>query len=157
MVRWTGVTAGLLAAALVAADDKPKADAKKELEPFQGTWTIVSIERDGEKVPEDEVKEIRLVVKGDERLVLAGDEVRSKATFTVDASKKPPTMDVKVTEGPLAGKTVKGIYELKDGDLKICLALEGDKRPDDFTAKEGSGRLLQVYKKAKKDAAGKKE
>ena len=155
-MRWACVAGFLAAAVAVAgAEDKPKPDPKA-LEPFQGAWSVVSIERDGESVPDDNLAEMVLVVKGDERLIKAGDEVVSKATFTVDPAQKPPTIDIKVAQGPLAGKTVKGIYELKDGTLKICAALEGDKRPDDFTAKEGSGRLLQVFKKKSEKGKGDK-
>jgi uncharacterized protein (TIGR03067 family) len=95
-----------------------------------------------------------LVVKGDERIVRRGEDTVSKATFTIDATKQPTTIDVTVSDGPLAGKTLVGIYELMGDSLKICLAMTGDKRPDDFTAKDGSERLLQEYKKipAKKAA-----
>jgi DNA primase len=58
-------------------------------------------------------------------------------------------MDIVVRDGPLAGKTLKGIYELKDDTLSICMLLQGEGRPDDLTCKEGSNRLLQIYKKAK--------
>jgi hypothetical protein len=92
-------------------------------------------------------------VKGNERLVKAGDEVKSRGTFKVDATKSPATIDLVVSEGPLAGKTLPGIYELKDGRMTISLAMTGEARPDDLTAKEGSGRLLQVFKKVEaKDA-----
>lgn len=143
-MKWITVTTVMLLAGLVsAADDKPV----KELEPFQGTWTVVSITRNGEAVPDDNAQRLVLVIKGSERLVKDGDDVKSKATFTVDATKKPKQMDVTVTDGPLAGKTYPGIYELKDDTFTLCLALEGD-RPDDLTSKEGSNRLLQVFKKS---------
>lgn len=145
MTKWMCVTVLAAVAAVATADDK----ADKALEPFQGTWEVVSITQNGTAVPDDDAKALKLHVKGDERVVKAGDEVKSKATFTVDAAKSPKAIDIKVTDGPLAGKTVRGIYELKDGTLTICVALEGDGRPDDLTAKEGSNRLLQVFKKAK--------
>lgn len=144
-MRWTCVAAAVLVAGMVsAADDKPA----KELEPFQGTWAVVSITRNGEAVPDDHAQRLILVIKGNERLVKDGDEVKSKATFKVDVTKKPKQMDVTVSDGPLAGKTYPGIYELKDGTFTLCLALEGDTRPDDLTSKEGSNRLLQVFKKS---------
>ena len=150
-MKWVCVAAGLTFAVAACGDEKPK----KELEPFQGTWAVVSITSNGAALPDDEVKKLTLVVKENERVISAGDKVVSKATFTFDATKNPKTMDIVVSDGKLAGKTVRGIYELKDGTLTICVALEGDKRPDDFTAKEGSERLLQVFKKrdAKNDPA----
>lgn len=138
------VAAVLLTAALATAADKPE----KELAPFQGTWTVESITKDGTAVPDEHTQRLVLVIKDDTRIIKDGDEVVSKATFTVDPSKSPKHMDITVSDGPLAGKTLRGIYELKDGTLTICLALEGDKRPTDLTAKEDSGRLLQVFKKS---------
>lgn len=138
------VVAILLTASLATAADKPG----QELVPFQGTWAVEAITKNGTAVPDDHAKRLVLVVKDNARVIKDGDEVVSKATFTVDSSKKPKHMDITVSDGPLAGKTYRGIYELKDDTLTICLALEGDKRPDDLTAKEGSDRLLQVFKKA---------
>lgn len=144
-MRWTSIAALLLTASLATAADEPK----KELEPFQGTWAVKAITRNGEAVPDEVAQKLSLIIKGNERVVKDGDEVKSKGTFTLDAAKKPKQMDVTVTDGPLAGKTYPGVYELKDDTFTLCLALEGDTRPDDLTAKEGSGRLLQVFVKAK--------
>lgn len=153
-MRWITLATVMLAVGLArAADEKPA----KELEPFQGTWAVVSITRNGQAVPEEQAQKLSLVIKGNERLVKEGDDVKSKATFTVDATKKPKQMDVTVTDGPLAGKTYPGIYELKDDTFTLCLTLEGDTRPDDLTSKEGSERLLQVFKKAKAEAVAVKE
>lgn len=134
----------LLIASLATAADKPG----HELVPFQGAWAVESITKSGAAVPDDQAQRLILVVKDNTRVIKDGDELKSKATFTVDSSKNPKHMDITVSDGPLAGKTYRGIYELKEDTLTICLALEGDKRPDDLTAKEGSGRLLQVFKKS---------
>jgi uncharacterized protein (TIGR03067 family) len=149
-MRWACVAAGLAVAAAVAvADDKPKEKPNKDLEPFQGTWAVVSIEQEGMAIPEEHTKGLTLVVKGNERRLEQDGEVKSKATFKVDPGKKPKAIDIEVSDGPLAGRTILGIYEVKDDTLKVCLAIEGDDRPDDFSAKEGSGRQLQVFKKQK--------
>jgi uncharacterized protein (TIGR03067 family) len=148
-MRWTSIAAVVLTAGLAtAADDKPK----RELEPFQGTWAVKAITRNGEAVPDEVAQKLTLVITGNERVVKEGDGVKSKGTFTVDAAVTPPHMDVTVTDGPLAGKTYPGVYELKDDTFTLCLVLEGDARPADLTAKEGSGRLLQVFVKAKAGA-----
>lgn len=152
-MKWTSIAAVLLTAGLATAADKPGVDLRQ----FQGTWTVKAITRNGEAVPDESAQKLSLVIKDNERVVKEGDEVKSKATFTVDATKKPKQMDVTVTDGPLAGKTYPGIYELKDDTFTLCLALEGDTRPDDLTSKEGSNRLLQVFVKAKAEAEAVKE
>ena len=143
------LAAVLLTASLATAADKPG----HELVPFQGTWAVQAITKNGVAVPDDQAQRLVLVVKDNTRVVKDGDEVKSKATFTVDSSKTPKQMDITVSDGPLAGKTLRGIYELKDDTLTVCLTLDGDKRPDDLTAKEDSGRLLQVFKKSDAKAA----
>jgi uncharacterized protein (TIGR03067 family) len=144
-----GAAVAVLAAVFCAAADKPGQDLRQ----FQGTWSVESIIRDGVAVPDDQTQRLVLVVKDNERMVKDGDEVKSKATFTVNVATSPKEMDITVSDGPLAGKTLRGIYELKDDTLTICLTLEGAGRPGDLTAKEGSGRLLQVYKKSDGKAA----
>lgn len=149
-MRWACV-AVFLAAAVAAADDKPKDDAKKDLEPLQGTWSVVKIVQDGKELPGEAVEGLTLVVKGNSRVLKQDGEEKSKATFKVDPTKKPKAIDIEVSDGPLAGRTIRGVYEVKDDTLRVCLAIGDDERPDGFEAKEGSGRQLQEFKKQKKD------
>ncbi len=145
-MKWKCATLAMLVMAVSGtAEDTPKA----KLKPFQGEWKILAITRDGQPVPEDRFRNFRLIVKGKERIIKSGDMVVSKATYTVDPTKKPPVIDISVSDGPLAGSKVQGIYELKGDKLTICLALEGDDRPDALTAEAGSGRLLQVFERNK--------
>jgi uncharacterized protein (TIGR03067 family) len=138
----------LFLGALVA--DTPASDeAKKDLEKFQGTWHAVTLLRGGEsQATEEEAKNLRLVIKGDKRTLTSGDETRSVATFKLDPSRKPKAIDITVTEGALQGRTLRGIYTFEGDTHKICLNLEGDERPTEFTSKEGDDRLLMVFKRA---------
>ncbi len=153
-IRHTKRLALVLAAGLLLAANGQKPDAvKEEMAKFQGAWKAVSIERNGEKAIDDDdaLKQLTLTVKGDTRTITAGDETVSVGTFKLDPSQKPKAIDITVSKGPLEGKPLRGIYEI-DGDThKICLALEGDERPKEFTSKAGSGHLLQVFRRAKAD------
>jgi uncharacterized protein (TIGR03067 family) len=140
----------VLAAGLVLAADAPKDTAKKDLDKFQGTWTVVSVENSGQEMPADAVKELRLVIKGNERMMKMGDEVRARSTFKLDPSKSPKEIDLTLQEGDMKGMTFKGIYEIDGDTQKVCLNIEGGDRPKDFSSKEGSGHLLQVFKREKK-------
>src|SRR5262245_41243290 len=102
----------IAAVALCLAADAPKDDAKKDQEKLQGEWTLVSGERDGETLPEDLVKSLKRTVTGDKVAVSRDGQDLSKGTFTLDPSKKPKTIDVKL-EG--SDQPVQGIYEI-DGD-----------------------------------------
>lgn len=137
---------------LVAADDAKPDDIKKEMERFQGSWTTVSIQRDGKDVlPDDEKPKLKLTIKDNKRVLKVDDEVRSTGTYKLNPSKSPKWIDITVSEGPLEGRTVKGIYEIEGDTQKICLTLKEDgERPTDFTSKPDSGNLLQIFKREKK-------
>ena len=49
----------IAAASVLLATDDPKDAAKKEMEKLQGKWVRVAGEREGEKVPEDTIKDER--------------------------------------------------------------------------------------------------
>ena len=134
----------LVAGLLVGADDP-----KDELKKLEGTWTMVSGEKDGKSEAEKTIKAAKLVIKGDQHDVKIGDDI-FKGTHKVDPSKKPKTIDATDTEGPFKGKTVYGIYELGADTFKVCFAKAGDDRPKEFSTKSGTGHILHVWKKEKK-------
>jgi uncharacterized protein (TIGR03067 family) len=126
---------GLLLGTARAQDDKS----------MDGTWVMVSGVEMGKKLSEDRVKSARLILKGDTHIVEVGGE-RIKGTHTVDAKKKPKTIDATETEGANKGKTMLGIWET-DGDLfKVSFAVPGKERPKDFD----SGDIIHVWKRQKK-------
>src|SRR5438270_744023 len=134
---------------LVAAE--PAADAvKKDMTALEGDWTMVSAERDGQAVPEEYVKSAKRVFKDGTVKVSFGDMVFMEAKVTVDPSKKPKHMDYEVTDGPSKGQKHLGIYEIDGDTIKFCFASAEQGRPADFTAKEGSGRTMSVWKRVKK-------
>ena len=124
--------------------------AKKDLAQLQGEWSMATGGRDGQTLPDDMLKNSKRVCKGDETTVVVGGQLLMKAKFTLDPSKKPKSIDYRITGGPNAGKTQLGIYEL-DGDMvKFCFSTPGKDRPTDFTTKAGDGRTASVWKREKK-------
>jgi uncharacterized protein (TIGR03067 family) len=83
----------------------------------------VSIEVNGDPLPEEQVKTSKLVVKGDQYSVTFGDNIAT-STFKVDPTKKPKTIDFK----PQDGGTIKGIYELDGDTLKLGIGAMTDAR-----------------------------
>ena len=127
-----------------ARDDSAKADQAK----LQGEWTMVSGEQGGQPIPDAMLKTGTRVCKDDQVTVNVGGMLIMKAKFTLDPTKTPKTIDYQVTEGPNAGKTQLGIYELADdGTAKFCFAAPGKDRPDAFETKPADGRTLSVWKK----------
>jgi uncharacterized protein (TIGR03067 family) len=64
----------------------------------------------------------------------------------LNPAKTPKTIDATQTFGGPKGTKYAGIYDLKDDTLRICFGEKG--RPKDFTAKKGSGRSSDVWKRA---------
>jgi uncharacterized protein (TIGR03067 family) len=144
------VVAALAAALLLSA--APAADkdgAKKDQEALQGTWKVVSAERNGR--PTDEVKDFRVTFEKDAYTLRAKDSVISKRTFKIDPSKIPKTIDLKVAEGQEKGKEACGIYELtKGGGWRWRSGDTGQEdRPKEFATKEGGGHVPMAMEKEK--------
>jgi uncharacterized protein (TIGR03067 family) len=139
---------GLVGLLLGAAD--PADDIKKEMALLEGTWSMVSGEKEGEKLPEDLLKDAKRSVTGGVTTISIGGQVFLKAKFTVDPSKKPKTIDYTVLEGPNKDMKQLGIYELDGDTVKFCFAGPGQDRPKEFSTKAGDTRTLSTWKKDKK-------
>ena len=150
----TVLAATFLAATTVWPADEGAA-AAKEYARFEGTWRFASIEAEGMKLPTEQLKDTRMVLKGNRFTVKEGD-VTYKGTFKVDVAKNPKQIDVTFTEGPEKGKTMQGIYELTADTYKVCIGMPGKPRPKEFVSKPGSGHVLEVLKR-EKDAPKKKD
>jgi uncharacterized protein (TIGR03067 family) len=142
---------GASVACLIVAGTVVGQDAnKKEMALLDGEWSMVSGQANGQDMPKEFVNTGKRVAKDDEVTIKIGGQVFFKAKFTIDATKKPKTIDYVMTEGFTKGQKQLGIYEL-DGDMvKFCFAAPGKDRPTDFTAKEGSQRTFSVWKRDKK-------
>jgi uncharacterized protein (TIGR03067 family) len=146
--RFVGVVALLVIASAARADEAAD-NAAKEMD---GLWLVVGIESDGRAAAGDDVKDMRWsIVKGEIR-ARDPDGATSRMTFTLNPGKSPKEIDVTALDGPQKGKMGLGIYELKDGKLRICLrdweaAKKG--RPTAFGAEKGSGLGLITLERAK--------
>ena len=137
-----------LSAAAGRADDPP--DAAKELKKFQGTWTFASSESGGQKLPADQLKDLTLTFDGAKHTVKNGAEVIQAGTQTLDPAKSPKAIDVTLTDGPMKGAVLLGIYEFDGDTLKVCFDLGGKERPTEFKSTAGSETFVNVHRRAKK-------
>jgi uncharacterized protein (TIGR03067 family) len=122
---------------------------KKDLALLQGEWSMVSGSADGQPMPDDMLKQMKRVCKGDETTTTMAGEVFIKAKITIDPSKKPKFIDYQMTDGFTKGKKQLGIYVVEGDTFKSCFAKPGAERPTDFTSKPGEGRTLSVWKREK--------
>jgi uncharacterized protein (TIGR03067 family) len=121
-----------LALLFVAADPASEKDAKL----LQGTWKGVTFERAGEKMPDNMAAAITMTIKGD-MLTVSDGNANETGTFTLDATKKPRTMDL-VT----MGAKILLIYDVDCDTLKLCWRTPGGERPKEFTGKDTDGYLV---------------
>lgn len=113
--------------------------------PIDGIWVPVSAELSGKSFPDEVLKTIKMVVKGDKFLVTVGDSPDS-GELKFNNTAKPKTIDILGTEGPNKGKTFLAIFE-RDGDtMRMCYDLSGAARPKEFKTAENTQLFLVTYK-----------
>ena len=137
------VTVVCLASALAVAR---AADADKD--ELQGVWIATSMEINGEPAPTAEVKATRFAFKGEKLLFRHSkdDGKEEQGTFKVDPKKSPKQLDITIKN-----KTLHGIYEVKNDQLKVCFET-GDKRenrPTKFATNKEEELVLIVFKRQK--------
>jgi uncharacterized protein (TIGR03067 family) len=110
------------------AAEKPK---------LEGQHAIVVKEQNGTAIDEADFKgsTIRFT---DGKLVganKAGTEFLT-ADYTIDSSKKPCAIVLKVTSGSNNGKEMQGLIERKDNTIRLVFAYPNGERPTEFKTKE---------------------
>jgi uncharacterized protein (TIGR03067 family) len=126
---------------------------KTELGRLEGTWQVIGHETEGKPTNEEHWRQVRFVFKGDQ-LTFLGDDVLSKKvakiTLVVDPSTSPRVIDLKIVAGEFKGATLEGVYEIKDGVLRICFRNEGARnRPISFSTNADANLVLFTLKRQK--------
>ncbi len=125
-------------------------EQNKEIEKFAGTWEIAELLYNGD----DESKlGFKVTFKGNEGVVEGNANVKNeyaKIKFKIDPSKKPKHMDITVADGSQTDAKMQGIYDFKDGQLRMCVKVFGTERPTEFASPACSSIVLLVLKKAAK-------
>jgi uncharacterized protein (TIGR03067 family) len=125
-------------------------EAKKQPK-LQGSWKVVAMVQDGNE--NNEFEDHIATFDGKTFAIKKGDEVVMKGTYKADLKKKPHQIDFTFEEGPgdIKDKNSAAIYEIKGDTLRICSSRPGDdNRPTEFSAADGSRRILVTLKREKK-------
>ncbi len=144
----------LLVTPLRAVDKDP------ELKQFAGHWEVTELVEDGHVIPREAIREWlpsggRAEI-ADNAIMFTSptDGQKSVKVFTIDATQYPKGIDIVTREK----QDALGIYRFDEGRLVVCLCDPADgPRPTDFSAKEGSKRMLMVLKPASAPTAKEKE
>ena len=119
---------------------------KNAIEELQGVWNVIQVETEGYTLPTTFFKGATMSIRG-ERFVSIGIGNIYQGIIYADPDASPKTLDLQFTAGPDKGRTDRGIYELNDNELKICLAIRGKPRPGKFTAERGTGFAIEKLKR----------
>jgi len=114
----------------------------EQLRALEGEWRFSALEVDGQTVPSAAVAHSRILIDGD-RFRTESPEATYEGVFAVDVEETPAHIDIEFVEGPDAGSTCHGLYELDGDRLTICLGLAGSTRPKAFATKARSGHALE--------------
>jgi uncharacterized protein (TIGR03067 family) len=125
-----------------------------DLERLQGTWSVSSLEVEGQKMSENMLAEANIVIKG-KRFTSNGMGAVYKGTLRLDESTDPAQLDMKFDAGPEKGTTNFGIYKLDGDKWKLCLATRGTVRPKRFASGPGSGFALETLIRGERKPAPK--
>jgi len=144
------VLSGGPAVVRAGTDDKAKDtqakdnQAKEDKEGLKGDWKITSAKQGGRDADDNIVGQ---------PVTIDADKLKFKheATYTIDATQKPKTIDVEVKDGPEREQgTWKGVYELDGDKLTIHIGPPGVDRPTTLESKEGTMTMLIVMERVKK-------
>jgi uncharacterized protein (TIGR03067 family) len=114
----------------------------QELRRLEGEWQVASLEVDGAPMPGQMLSQTRLLFDGD-RFRTESPEANYEGVFTIDVEATPAQIDIEFVEGPEAGNTCYGLYELNGDRMTLCLGLAGASRPSAFVTTRGSGHALE--------------
>jgi uncharacterized protein (TIGR03067 family) len=133
----------------IAAGGAREEAAKKDLQLLQGDWAMQASERDGKKMPEEILKTFTRTVKNNTYTANWEDEEGAHSlsgVMTLDPTQTPKHVDVVFSDGPVKGKTLRGIYKIEKDVQTLCVS-PGKDRPTAFDSKQGT---LIVWKRTKK-------
>lgn len=119
----------------------------QQLRALEGEWRFEHLQVDGIELPAAALSSSCILIDGD-RFRTESAEGNYDGTFTIDVESTPAQIDIAFVEGPEAGTTCYGLYELDGDRLSLCLGLAGAPRPKTFVSKSGSGHALERLRRA---------
>jgi uncharacterized protein (TIGR03067 family) len=131
---------------LTACGQKRNGSESKDEDRIQGTWKVVEVEEKGGQRSAEDIKDSKLIVKGDQMDFVRGAET-VRVSYRLDPASNPKAIDL---EEPKRG-TLRGIYLLEEKKLTICISFawgaEGKERPSHFKATRENRLTLMVFQR----------
>jgi uncharacterized protein (TIGR03067 family) len=127
---------------LLASCEGKGTTAMSDWESIQGTWQLVSGERNGASISEGVAAQVQLVFE-DNRLLTRNRDRVTEAKFLLGPGAKPAAIDLEMD-----GQIGQGIYSLSGDTLRIVHGEAGDPRPAELSPERSSGLTILVLKRA---------
>jgi uncharacterized protein (TIGR03067 family) len=146
------VSATLLGPALALG--APNLKEKDKGPSLVGEWEVESITSNGMQSPAAPGLHYTFTDDGKWLIQRNGKEMSPTINrgFTTDAKPTPPTVDLVTTRPGGPESRMIGIYKIDGDTLTICgTRTKGSDRPTKFEAPEGSGNIIYVLKRPKKE------
>jgi uncharacterized protein (TIGR03067 family) len=133
-----------------AADEKKAdKDAPEKKASLEGTWDLVSIEFQGQKLELPKEMALSLTFKDGKVTKKETGKKDEEGTFKVDDAKEKKEIDLTTPkkDKPTEMETMKGLYQIDGDSLKLYFSQPGAARPASYTDKEIG---IMVFKRAAK-------
>ena len=119
----------------------------EHLRALEGEWSFDALQVDGNDMPSALIADSKNLIDGD-RFRMESPEATYDGLLVIDTSAKPMQIDIVFVEGPEAGNSSHGVFELDGDRLTICLGLVGASRPTTFATHPDSGHALERLRRA---------
>jgi len=122
-----------------------------EYKKAEGTWTVSAMVMNGEEIPEDSYKDLRMVLKDRTVSAYNGKDLIAQGSYRIVGTKaKQVRFDLLMGAGTDKGKTFPALNEWVDADtIRTCLAQPGKPRPTTVATEKGDRRAMFVIKRVK--------
>jgi uncharacterized protein (TIGR03067 family) len=121
---------------------RPLPSTLTDLDRMQGEWKITELMGNGQAADPETISRMSLRVQGNTYELITA-EGGDRGTFTLRESAQPREVDATNQNGT----RLPGIYEFKDGKLRVCYAFNEAPRPADFTTSEDSNRIYILFER----------
>jgi len=131
---------------MTACERKGDASQSKDEDRIQGAWKVVEVEEKGRQRSSEDIKDSKLIVKGNQMDFVRGAET-VRVSYRLDPMSKPKAIDLEEAKRG----TLSGIYLLEEKKLTICISFafsaEGKKRPSEFKTTRENRLTLMVFQR----------
>ena len=117
---------------------------------LDGIWRLVRAELAGVAAPELVTAKTAVELSDGVYVVRFDGEIMDQGTFEVSGPNESPTLLLRGSAGPNAGRIIPCIYQLAGNRLRICYGL-GGVAPTEFTTALGDDRYLAVYRRQEEE------